>query len=138
VAEPRRQLAGLQHGRREVATCLRGGRRRGPVQGVSPDVEAGAGEERAPEAVEADPPSPEDVPEVVGVDVVAAEVVEHLRELHEGEVVRRRRGAVEVEAHGLQGGGAGVAGHVAVQHQHVGRVAHKARHPKLTTTTTSS
>jgi len=72
----------------------------------------------------------EDVSEVVGVDVAAAEVVEHLRELHEGEVVVWGPAAVEVEAHGLQGGGAAVAGHVAVQHQHKGRVAHEARHPK--------
>jgi len=51
VAEAPRQLAG-----RQVSTALRGGRR-GPVQGVSPGVEAGAGEERAPEAVQAEPSS---------------------------------------------------------------------------------
>jgi hypothetical protein len=34
-----------------------GGGRRGPVQRVPPDVEAGAGEERAPEAVLTDPSS---------------------------------------------------------------------------------
>lgn len=109
---------------------------RGPVQRVSPDVEAGAGEERAPDTVQAEPSGPEDVSELVGVDVVVAEVVEHLRELHEGEVLRRRRraaapAAVEEEAHGVHGGGAAVAGHVAVEDQHVGRVAHHARHSQL-------
>jgi hypothetical protein len=31
-----------------------------------------------------------------------------------------------MEAHGLQGRGTAVAGHVAVEHQHVGRVTHQA------------
>jgi len=61
-----------------------------------------------------------------------AEVVEHLRELHEGEVSRRAAAVVEEEeAHGVHGGGAAVAGHVAVEDQHVGRVAHHARHSQL-------
>uniref|UniRef100_A0A0A9G286 Uncharacterized protein n=1 Tax=Arundo donax TaxID=35708 RepID=A0A0A9G286_ARUDO len=37
---------------------------------------------------------------------------------------------LEMDAHGLQGGAPAVAAHVAVQHQHVRRVAHQARHPE--------
>jgi hypothetical protein len=36
-----------------------------------------------------------------------------------------------MEAHGLQGRGTAVAGHVAVEHQHVGRVTHQAWNPQL-------